>query len=99
MHLVKKLHAEVFDKDLFQTEAPKQFVLVELDYPHATKLPEEVQAQNKDLAKEYKIRGFPTVLMMDADGQVIAHTGYKPGGPEKYMAQLADFSKTYEEHF
>ena len=75
---------------------PKQFVLVELDYPHAKKLPDEVEAQNKKLAKDYKIHGYPTVLLLDAEGQLIAHTGYQPGGPEKYMAQLGDFSKTYE---
>ena len=29
----KKLKAEVFDQDTFQTAAPEQFVLVELDFP------------------------------------------------------------------
>ena len=29
-----RLHNEVFDKDAFKTAAPKQFVLVELDFPH-----------------------------------------------------------------
>ncbi len=92
----KKLDAEVFDKDVFRTQAPKQFVLVELDYPHAKKLPDDVQAQNKKLAKEYKILGYPTVLLLDAEGQVIAHTGYQPYGPEKYMVQLGKFSRIYQ---
>jgi len=92
----KKLHAEVLDKDVFQTEAPKQFVLVELDFPNAKKLPEEVEAQNKKLAREYKITGFPTVLLLDAEGKVVAHTGYRPGGPDKYMTQLGEFTTIYE---
>ncbi len=92
----KKLKAEVFDKEAFQTEAPKQFVLVELDYPRQTKISDELKEQNAKLAKEYKVRGFPTVLMLDAEGQVIAHTGYRADGPEKYMAHLGEFSKIYD---
>ena len=92
----KRLHAEVFSKDTFKTEAPKQFVLVELDFPHRTKLSEELQAQNEKLAKEYKITGYPTVLLLDPEGELIAQTGYKPGGPEKYMVQLGEFSAIYD---
>ncbi len=33
---------------------------------------------------------------MDAEGQVIARTGYREGGPEEYLKQLAEFSKIYE---
>lgn len=95
-HWCKLLHAEVFDKEAFQSEAPKRFVLVELDFPNRKKLPDEVKAQNTKLAKEYKIHGYPTVLLLDAEGQVIAHTGYKPGGPHDYMAQLVEFTKIYD---
>ena len=35
--------------------------------------------------------------MMDAEGKVIARTGYKAGGPEKYVAQLAEFVKVYND--
>ena len=90
----KKLQGEVFDKEYFKKEAPKQFVLVELDYPQKKKLPDELKAQNEKLRKQYKITGYPTLLMMDAEGQVLAQTGYRPGGPEKYMAHLGDLTKT-----
>jgi thioredoxin-related protein len=92
----KKLHAEVFDKETFKTEAPKRFVLVELDYPREKNLPEKLKAQNSELAKRYEIRGYPTVLLMDAEGQVIAHTGYRPDGPDKYMKELNGFSEIYD---
>ena len=35
-------------------------------------------------------------MLIDAEGEVIAHTGYRPGGPEKYVKHLGDFVKTYE---
>ena len=94
-----KLHNDVFDKAPFQAEAPKQFVLVELDFPHQKEQSDELKKQNKDLSEKYKVDGFPTVLMMDAEGEVIARrTGY--GGdsnPDEYLKQLADFSKTYQD--
>ena len=92
----KRLKAEVFDKDAFKSEAPKRYILVELDYPHEKKLSEELQQQNKALSEHYKIEGFPTILMMDAGGQVIAKTGYRAGGPEEYVKHLADFTAIYE---
>lgn len=91
-----KLRNEVFDKDPFKAEASKQFVLVELDYPHEKEQSDDLKKQNKELADKYNVEGFPTVLMMDSEGQVIARTGYREGGPEEYLKHLAEFSKIYE---
>ncbi len=91
-----RLHNEVFNKDPFKTDAPKQYVLVELDFPQQKELPKQLQKQNEELSDKYKVTGFPTVLLLDADGQVIARTGYRDGGPEKYLKQLAEFPKVYE---
>ncbi len=90
-----KLRGEVFDKDEFKAEAPKHFILVELDFPNKKVLPDEVKEQNQKLQKQYKIRGYPTVLLLDAEGQIVAHTGYQPGGPEKYNKQLDGFVDAY----
>ena len=91
-----KLHNEVFDKEPFKTAAPKQYVLVELDYPQQKKQSDELKKQNAELSEKYKIEGYPSVLLMDADGQVIARTGYRPGGPDDYLKHLADFGKIWE---
>ena len=83
-----KLKAEVFDKEKFKAEAPKKFVLVELDFPQKKKLDDATKKQNAALQKQFQIGGFPTILLMDADGKVYAKTGYEPGGEEKYLAHL-----------
>jgi thioredoxin-related protein len=94
----KKLVAEVFSKDEFKKAAPKNFVLVELDYPSpAKKQSDELKKQNKALAKQYKIQGYPTILVMDADGKVVAKTGYQPGGPEDYVKHLEKFMEAHGE--
>ena len=91
-----KLKNEVFDKEAFRTEAPKQFVCVELDFPQGKELSKEIKEQNEKLSEQYKVNGFPTVLVMDPEGQVIARTGYNPGGPEAYLKQLKGSITAYE---
>jgi protein disulfide-isomerase len=92
----KKLVAEVFSKEEFKKEAPVKFVLVELDFPSSKKQSDELKKQNKKLQEQYKVRGFPTIFVMDADGKVVAQTGYRPGGPNSYMKHLGELVDTYE---
>ncbi|MGO9111836.1 MAG: thioredoxin fold domain-containing protein [Thermoguttaceae bacterium] len=91
-----RLHNEVFDKEPFKAEAPKQFVLVELDFPHEKEQSDDLKKQNKELSEKYNIEGFPTVLLMDTEGQVIARTGYRAGGVEGYLKHLAEMPRIYE---
>ncbi len=91
-----RLKQEVFDQDVFKKEAPQKFVLVKLDFPRQKQLPEELKKQNDQLAKQYEIQGFPTILVLDAEGQLIARTGYRPGGPEEYVKHLGEFVTAHE---
>jgi len=91
-----RLKQEVFDKEAFQAEAPKRFVLVELDFPREKTLPEELKTQNQKLAEQYDVQGYPTILVLDAEGQVIARTGYRPGGDEPYLKHLAEIVQVHE---
>lgn len=86
----KKLKAEVFDQEAFAAEAAKQFVFVELDFPRTKPQPEETKTRNQKLAREFGIRGFPTVVLTDAKGRAYARTGYKRGGAEAYLKHLAE---------
>ena len=90
----KKLDREVFAKPEFLEGAKKDFVLVMVDSPSDKKLLSEKAAeQNPKLVKKYDVHGFPTVLVMDADGTVLEKTGYRDGGPEKYLEHLAEIKK------
>ena len=88
-----QLKKEVFDKEKFKAEAPKKFVLVELDFPQKKKLDDATKKQNDALQKQFQIGEFPTILLMDADGKVYAKTGYQAGGEEKYLAHLDELQK------
>lgn len=93
-----RLDKEVFQKDVFKTEAPKEFVLVALDYPRDKSLvSEETTQQNNRLKNEYAIRGYPTIYLMDESGRPYARTGYQAGGADTYLAHLAELKKIHQE--
>lgn len=84
-----KLNKEVFQHDAFKNGVKDTFVLVELDFPRdKSKVSEAIQKQNKELAKAYAVRGYPTILLCDAKGRPYAKTGYQKGGPEEYVKHL-----------
>ena len=84
----KKLHQEVFSKPSFIKEAQKNFILVELDFPRKVKISHDLKKQNESLAKKYKVRGFPTVLLMDANGKVFKTASYQAGGVTPYLEMI-----------
>ena len=84
-----KLNKEVFSLEPFKAGVKDKFVLVELDYPNdKSKLSAATLKQNEELAKKYPIGGYPTILLVDADGKPFATTGYQAGGPEAYVKHL-----------
>ncbi|WP_294508342.1 thioredoxin family protein [uncultured Victivallis sp.] len=84
----KKLHAEVLDRPEFSQWAGKNVVLFKADFPEELAQSQTIKDQNNQLARKYRISGFPTVILADADGKVIARTGYKPGGAAAYVKHL-----------
>ena len=85
-----KLKDEVFTKTEFKKDAPKHFVLLELDYPRNKKQSPEIKAQNAKLQALFGIRGFPTIMLVDAKGRPYARTGYQRGGPDNYLKHLGE---------
>ena len=90
----QRLEGEVLSQKAFSAEVGKTFVPVFLDFPSDKSLvPEAKQKRNKELAEKYAVRGFPTVLLLDAQGKVLAQTGYQKGGPEKYLSHILGLVK------
>jgi protein disulfide-isomerase len=83
-----KLDREVFSQKVFLDYAKKNLILVMLDFPRRKTQSEKLIAQNKKLRDKYKVRGYPTVLLLDSKGKVIATTGYRRGGAKKYVEYL-----------
>ena len=88
-----KLNREVFAKPEFADYAAKNLVLVELDFPRAKQLTDSVRQQNVEMAEQYQIQGFPTVIVLNGDGRKVGELGYTPGGPSAFIAELEKLRK------
>jgi thioredoxin-related protein len=92
----KALKAKVFDSEQFKAAISTRFVLVDLDFPHKIKLAEELKKQNAKLAARFEIKGFPTVVLLDAEDHLIAQ---KVGGSVDapgYIKTIEGFVDAYE---
>ncbi len=85
-----KLDKEVFKKSEFIEYAAHNLVLVEIDFPRKTKQAPELKEYNEKLMKKYAVRGFPTILLLNAEGKEIGKTGYVEGGPSNYVKHLKE---------
>jgi protein disulfide-isomerase len=85
-----KLDREVFSQKIFKDFTKDNLILVLLDFPRSKVIPANVKKQNRALAAKYGIRSYPTVLLLDSKGKVLLKTGYRRGGPQKYV----DFLKS-----
>jgi len=83
------LDKEVFSTEKFKTWAHENLVLVQVDFPRQQQSL-KVKQQNSELKSRYPTNGFPTILIVDADGNQLAReVGYHPGtGPDAYVAAL-----------
>jgi protein disulfide-isomerase len=89
-----KLDKEVFSKKEFKDFAKDNLVLFMADFPRNKKQQSEAEKkQNEALMEKYGARGFPTIFLLKADGEVIAKTGYKPGGAAAYVKHLQELLK------
>jgi len=83
-----KLNKEIFSQPEFAAYADKNLVLVELDFPNKKPQSDDLKAANKALAKEYGIRGYPTIIVLNSAGEQVGKLGYMKGGPEAFIAEL-----------
>jgi protein disulfide-isomerase len=80
------LKNEVFVKPEFKKWASKNVILVELDFPRKTALPDAHKEQNDALQKKFQNRGFPTIHFLDHKESVLHKSGYIEGGPAAWIA-------------
>jgi thioredoxin-related protein len=88
-----KLDKEVFSTDVFKKYAAENLVLLLVDFPRSKPQSAEIKKQNNDLAEKFGIQGFPTILLLDAEGKLLERTSYLAGGGENYVTHLRKLLK------
>ena len=85
-----KLKEEVFDTKEFKEWAAKNVVLLELDFPQKKPQDPAIKAKNLQLSEHYGVQGYPTVLILNADGKQLGELGYQQGGPKAWIENFAN---------
>jgi protein disulfide-isomerase len=86
-----KLEKEVFSQKPFKEFAAEHLILMEADFPKKKELPAALKKQNAALEKEYLKGGYPTVLLLDAEGKKLSEDlGELKGGTDAYIAKLKE---------
>jgi thioredoxin-related protein len=89
-----KLDKDIFSQPQFKNYAHDNLVLVELDFPRRKSQPTEERKQNVQLAQQYEVLGFPTIVVLNSNGQKVwQFDGYFPGGPEAFIEKLQKLPK------
>lgn len=94
----KKLDAEVLSKKEFMDFAKQHFVLMEADYPRKKAQSTELKKQNAELEKRYLSGGYPTIWVLDSEGNKRSgDLGEIKGGVDGYIAKLKEFLPAKQE--
>jgi protein disulfide-isomerase len=88
-----KLDKEVFSKKEFKDYAKENLVLVEVDFPRSKNQTKKLKEQNEKLQKEHSVQGFPTIIVLNPEGQKVGKLGYMEGGPSPFIAKLDELKK------
>lgn len=88
-HFCNVLRRRVLDTPAFEAYGADKFVYLEVDLPRRNSIPPELRKQNNELVKQYRVGGFPTVLVLDARGHAL-------GGFTGGMTRLPDVIKALD---
>lgn len=89
-----KFKKEVLDTDEFKQYADKNLVLVEVDFPNKKAQSDELKKANDALKTKYNVSGYPTYVVLNAEGKEVGRqVGYAEGGPKAFIGKLNGFKK------
>lgn len=85
----KALHKNVLTSKDFEDFAKEKLVLVLVDFPNQKQLSAEQKKANDALAKQYKVRAFPTIIVLDDAGKQLGFfEGYNGESPKDFIAKV-----------
>lgn len=87
-HWCIKLDKDILSQDAFKAYAKDNLVMLLVDFPKRKKLSKAQMEHNEQLANQFNVRGFPTVVLLKPNGKLISVTGYRYGGPEAYVEHI-----------
>ena len=86
-----RLNNEVFKTDLWKKWADENVISVLIDFPKSGQSNKD-KIKNELVAKNLNVTYFPTIVILNKNGEEMFRTGYKSGGPEKFISHLENLA-------
>lgn len=89
-----QLDRAILSQPQFKDYAVKNLVLMEVDFPRRKPQSIETRKQNAELAQQYQVEGFPTLVVLDGEGKTVwRYDGYYSAGVTAFLAELDKLHK------
>lgn len=85
-----KMNTQILSTPEFQQALSQKMIFVKVDFPRQTKLDKATKEQNDKLSKTFGVQGFPTVILLDSDGERIEKLSFQAGGGAVYAKKVLD---------
>jgi protein disulfide-isomerase len=90
----KALHKNVLSKPEFEAYAKTNLVLVEVDFPNQKPQSAELKKSNEALQEKFKVDGYPTIIVLNAEGkELYRNSGYSGVTVKAFIAELDKLKK------
>jgi thioredoxin-related protein len=87
----QNLKRDVFARPEFAAYADANLILLELDFPRNRPLPGAQKQANRSLADAYKVRYYPTMILLDMRGEEVVRPRYDGNGVKDFLATLDNY--------
>jgi thioredoxin-related protein len=84
----KTMHKEILDTPTFMEWASENIVLVYVDFPRKDYRSEAVKLQNENLDEKYNVTGYPTLILINSQGDELTRLSYMQGGPKTFIRAI-----------
>jgi len=92
----QRLHRVIFDSKEFEKYSKDNLVIIKADFPRRRKnrLSLEQTLHNENLMEKFGVRGFPTTLILDTNGNVLdKKVGFSGVTPKQYINDIKRIAK------
>ncbi|MBK1876271.1 thioredoxin family protein [Pelagicoccus mobilis] len=88
-HWCQKLERELFADEQIRAELPQLAIPVRLDFPRRNSIPPQQARHNRVLQEKFKIKDFPTVIILDpvTTNPILTHN-YTSQSPSVYLKAI-----------
>jgi len=83
-----RLENNVLSTSAWDSFAEENLVLLKVDFPRRKNLSKRQLQENRALQSTYGIRGYPTLVLTDADGTKLTQFGYGGESPKDFIEKV-----------